>query len=52
MHVSTPLYSVTTEARRGGQIARNWSYRLLLTVVWVLGTEPGSPARAGSDVNL
>lgn len=35
----------------GHQILWNWSYRSLLVVTWVLGTNPKSSARATSDHN-
>lgn len=35
----------------GHQILYNWSYRPLLVVTWVLGTNPKSSARATSDHN-
>lgn len=34
---------VVTEARRGCWIAWNWSYRWLLTIMWVLEFNPSLP---------
>lgn len=41
-------HTVTMEVRRGSGRPRNWSYRWLLDITWVLETEPGSCGRAVS----
>ena len=38
-------FAVCVEARRGCQILWNWSCRWMLAIVWVLGTQLGSPGR-------
>jgi hypothetical protein len=42
---------VPTGVRKGCWISWNCSYRLLVTVTWVLGTKPRSSAKAASAFN-
>lgn len=40
------------EARRGHQIPWDWSYRSLLLVMWVSGTDPGYSVTAVSVLKM
>lgn len=52
MHASALCtWLVPAKARRERRIHREQSYERLLTDTWVLGAEPGSPARAAGGIS-
>jgi hypothetical protein len=40
-----PVFTAPEEARRECWILWNWNYKQLLAAMWMLGTEPMSPAK-------
>ena len=52
MHVCVPcVSSVPSDVRREPWVPWNYSYVWWRAAMWVLGTEPGSPARAKIALN-
>lgn len=45
------MFAVPAEARKGYQMPWNWSYRRLLSTMWILGREPGSSKRTANGLN-
>lgn len=52
MCICAPLcVTLSVETRRRYQILSNWSYRWLKAIMWVLGFEPKTSARATNALN-